>query len=69
MIGHASGFFERVIFLFGEGNLRSRRAMKKITAVLTDRIGETQLGEGALRHVVFAIDREQFARGPLASSQ
>lgn len=69
MIGHASGFFERVIFLVSEGNLRSRRAMEKIAAVLIDRIGEPQLGEVALRHVVFAIDREQFARGPLASSQ
>ena len=64
MIGHALGFVERVIFVVGEGNLRSRRAMEKIGGVLTARIIEP-VGSVQGRHVVYAIDRENFRSGPL----
>lgn len=63
MIGHALRFVDRVIFVVGEGNLRSRRAMEKIGGVLTERIVESSGSPG--RHVVYAIDRANFQAGPL----
>ena len=66
MVGHALGGYERVIFLIGETNLRSRRAIEKIGAVLTDRIEDTMLGGRPVRHMVYAIDRAGFAAGSLA---
>lgn len=65
MIAHALATMERAIFVVGENNLRSRRAMQKIGAQLTDRIVEAPSG----RHVVYAIDREGFAAGPLMRSR
>ena len=35
MVGHALIQFDRVIFIVGEGNVRSRRAMEKIAGQLT----------------------------------
>ncbi len=64
MIGHALRFVDRVIFLVGEDNLRSRRAMEKIGGVLTERIVEPSGGAPG-RHVVYAIDRANFRAGPL----
>jgi RimJ/RimL family protein N-acetyltransferase len=66
MIGHALRFVRRVIFVVGENNLRSRRAMEKIGGVLTERIIEVP-GSPQGRHVVYAIDREGFRAGPLMS--
>ncbi len=65
MVGHALTGFERVIFLIGETNLRSRRAIEKIGAALTDRIDEAEMAGRTVRHVVYAIDRAGFASGPL----
>lgn len=65
MIAHALDAFERVIFLVGEGNLRSRRAMEKIGAVLTDRVQTADMAGMEVRHVIYAIDREGFETGPL----
>lgn len=62
---HAPHAVERVIFAVGEHNLRSRRAMEKIGGRLTDRVIEAPTA----RHVVFAIDREAFAEGPLMRAQ
>ena len=62
MVGHALATFERVIFLVGEGNLRSRRALEKIGAVLTER---TYDPTGGVRHVIYAIDRAGFSGGVL----
>ncbi len=56
MIGHALTQYDRVIFLIGEANLRSRRAIEKIGAVLTDRVHDTVLGGKPVRHVVYALD-------------
>ena len=67
MIGHALRRFERVIFVVGEHNRRSRRAMEKVGGVLTDRTLEAPMPDGVVRHVVYAIDREAFASGPLAA--
>lgn len=65
MVGHALSSFDRVIFLIGETNLRSRRAVEKIGAVLSDRIDTAEMAGTEVRHVVYAIDRVGFAAGPL----
>lgn len=65
MIAHALKSFEQVIFLVGETNLRSRRAMEKIGAVLTDRIQTMDMAGVEVRHVVYAIDQAGFEAGPL----
>jgi RimJ/RimL family protein N-acetyltransferase len=66
MLEHALRFVERVRFRVGAGNVISRKAMTKIGGRLT---GETwvedRLGR-PIEHVMFEIDRESFARGPLA---
>jgi len=66
MIGHALGHFDRVIFLIGEDNIRSRRAIEKIGARLTDRIDEMVMGDAIVRHVIYSIDPADFASGPLS---
>ncbi len=66
MIGHALTGFDRAIFLVGETNLRSRRAIEKVGAVLTDRIDTAEMAGTQVRHVVYAIDRAAFAAGPMA---
>ena len=66
MIGHALTGYDQVIFLIGETNLRSRRAVEKIGAVLTDR-DHRAMAEAPVRHVIYSIDRAGFATGPLAT--
>ncbi|QYE34128.1 GNAT family N-acetyltransferase [Polymorphobacter sp. PAMC 29334] len=66
MIGHALRHFDRALFLVGEANIRSRRAMEKIGGRLTDRTYDADYPSGIVRHVIYAIDREGFAAGPLA---
>ncbi len=62
MLEHAFRFVERVVFLIGEDNLRSQKAIQKIGAKLLRRI-ESHAGMGP--HLVFAITRQEFAaRGP-----
>lgn len=68
MVGHALRHFERVIFLIGETNLRSRRAMEKIGGMLTPRVDEAIVHSAPVRHLVYAIDRAGFAAGPLAAA-
>jgi N-acetyltransferase len=65
MLAHALQYVERVIFIVGEDNHRSRRAMAKVGARLTDRTYEIEMAGRMARHVIFAIDREGFAGGPL----
>lgn len=66
MIGHALGTMERVILLVGDSNIRSRIACTRIGAVLTSRAMTAQLSTGPITHLVYAIDRGNFAAGPLA---
>ena len=68
MIGHALRFFDRAIFLVGETNIRSRKAMEKIGGRLTERVQDTELASRTIRHVIYAIDRAAFDTGPLAQS-
>ncbi|OYU99127.1 MAG: GNAT family N-acetyltransferase [Verrucomicrobiales bacterium VVV1] len=67
MIGHALTQCDRAVFLVGESNIRSRRAMEKIGGVLTDREQVTMLAGQPIRHVLYAIDAAAFAAGPLAA--
>jgi len=66
MLRHALNHFDRVIFLVGENNIRSRRAMEKIGGQLTPREHFSILAGTQVRSVIYAIDRACFASGPLA---
>jgi RimJ/RimL family protein N-acetyltransferase len=67
MLAHALGYVERAVFMVGEDNHRSRRAMEKIGGALTDYREVRQMAGSAKVHVQYAITREAFARGPLAT--
>lgn len=68
MVSHALKAVDRVLFFVGEGNVRSRRAMEKIGGVLTTRMHESEMAGKPVRHVIYAIDRESFAAGPLGTA-
>jgi RimJ/RimL family protein N-acetyltransferase len=55
MLGHAFRYVDRVIFVIGEDNKRSRRAVEKIGAVLT----EHRPDESGGPRVVYAITAER----------
>lgn len=62
MLRHAFGHVETVIFLVGEQNARSRRALEKIGARMTPRThGAIMAG----RHVIYAMGAADFASSPL----
>jgi hypothetical protein len=54
-----------VIFLIGETNIRSRTAIERIGATLTDRQTTAQLSTGPVIHLFYSIDRAGFESGPL----
>lgn len=66
MLTHALASVARVDFHIGEDNWRSRKAMEKIGGRLTERFEEIELGGTRVVHVIYEIDREGFAAGPLA---
>ena len=53
-------------FHVNKDNARSRKAMEKIGGRLTDQIDLTVMAGREVRHVVYEITRESFARGPLS---
>ncbi len=55
MLGHAFRFVDTVVFRIGTTNLRSRRAVEKIGAVLTDRREIVSLHGRVIEHVVYAM--------------
>jgi len=55
MLDHAFRFVETVIFKIGPTNFRSRKAVEKISAVLTDRREEVDLDGTPVDHVVYRI--------------
>ena len=69
MLAHALAAVERVQFVVGEDNLRSRRAMTKIGGALDDWTEVREMAGGPMRHVRFTIDRAGFANGPLSRAQ
>lgn len=60
--------FHTVIFLVGETNARSRRALEKIGATLTDRRQSWDMAGAQVDHLIYAIDADAFAIGPLSRS-
>ena len=66
MLAHALATVERVHFIVGEDNHRSRGAMIKIGGVLDDWAEAREMAGGPVRHVRFSIDRADFANGPLS---
>jgi len=59
MLGYAFQFTDRVIFVVGVDNGRSRKAMLKIGGVLTDRRETLELpGGGSSESVIFEITKE-----------
>ncbi|MFN3989630.1 MAG: GNAT family N-acetyltransferase [Erythrobacter sp.] len=69
MLAHALASLAECRFVVGEANHRSRRAMEKIGARLTDHTEVRAMAGGAmLRHVTYVITRRDFATGPLSAS-
>ncbi|GAD49057.1 putative acetyltransferase [Caenibius tardaugens NBRC 16725] len=66
MIGHALRFVERVLFVVGAQNLRSRRAMEKIGGRLKGVREMRMMAGGPVEHLQYEITRARFAAGPLA---
>ena len=65
MLRHAFTRYETAIFLVGDTNLRSRRAMEKIGGVLTDRTQNAEMAGVEIVHLIYAIARAGFEGGPL----
>jgi RimJ/RimL family protein N-acetyltransferase len=57
MLDHAFTSVLRVMFMIGDTNVRSRRAIEKIGGRLTDRIATANLAGVTVTHVIYAIDR------------
>lgn len=67
MLAHALASVAECRFLVGETNLRSRRALERIGAVLTGRTEERVMADGTvIPHLTYVVTREGFATGPLA---
>jgi len=57
MLDHAFKFVKRVVFVVGESNLRSRKAMEKIGGKLFDTVERPGSKGTIMRNVIFAIER------------
>jgi RimJ/RimL family protein N-acetyltransferase len=66
MLAHALAAKPHVLFLVGEDNFRSRRAMEKIGGRLTGQTYLAELASGPVVHVIYEMTRASFAEGPLA---
>ncbi len=66
MLGYAFRFVDRVHFMVGAENLRSRRAMEKIGGRLTDYVERRMMAGVEVSHVRYEITRDEFEGGPLA---
>lgn len=66
MLAHALASVAECRFLVGESNTRSRRALERIGARLTDRTENRVMADGTvIPHLTYAITRDDFAQGPL----
>ncbi len=61
MLEHAFRYVKRVVFVIGENNVRSQKAIQKIGARLFKKIERPARDGSMTTHLVFAITREQFA--------
>jgi len=68
MLAHALRYVERVLFRVGEDNVVSRGAMKNIGGRLTETTEVRDMAGEPVVHVIYEIDRESFASGPLGRS-
>lgn len=66
MLMHGLARYPRVLFRIGETNIRSRKAIEAIGGRLTELVEDGEYKGLPVRHVVYEIDRECFAAGPLA---
>ena len=57
MLAHAFTFVDKVVFRIGATNVRSRRAIEKIGATLTDRRETRTLHGKPIDHVIYQITR------------
>jgi RimJ/RimL family protein N-acetyltransferase len=62
MLNHAFRFVDRVVFVVGENNLRSQKALQKIGAKFLKRTPRPARDGTVRQDPVFAITREQFAK-------
>ncbi|QVL33500.1 GNAT family N-acetyltransferase [Telmatocola sphagniphila] len=62
MLQHAFPFFERVLFMVGENNIRSRKALEKIGAVLTQRSDTRQMAGKMVTHVIYQIEKSAYLK-------
>jgi RimJ/RimL family protein N-acetyltransferase len=68
MLAHALASVAECRFLVGETNTRSRTALERIGARLTDRREERIMAGGeVIPHLTYLMTREDFASGPLAA--
>lgn len=68
MLSHALRDFDAVIFRIGEHNSRSRRAIEKLGAALTDRVQQTVVGDVVTTHVCYVMTRQIYAGWSVAST-
>lgn len=67
MLAHALASVAECRFLVGESNTRSRRALERIGACLTDRREERIMAGGkVIPHRTYVITRDDFSEGSLA---
>ena len=64
MLEHAFGFVDRVIFVIGPQNFRSRRAVEKIGATLAG----SRVDESGRESVVYKLERGEYLERPLQPS-
>jgi RimJ/RimL family protein N-acetyltransferase len=68
MLEHAFKFVERVVFVIGENNIRSRRAVERIGGqFLRTADGYTRDGEPR-KNVVYSIDRHAYRQGDVEAA-
>jgi len=67
MLTHAFAHFDRVEFKIGETNYRSRIAVEKLGATRTRKTHLAQYQGKRVLHVIYALGKDDFANGPLAS--
>lgn len=63
MLDHAFKFVDRVVFVVGENNMRSQKALEKIGAKFLKNAQATAPDGTVRKNVVFAIAREDWVKG------
>jgi RimJ/RimL family protein N-acetyltransferase len=69
MLNHAFKFVDRVLFIVGENNLRSRKAVEKIGGKLLRTVERPNRNGQPERNVVFGLERSAWLKQPGKPSQ